>query len=342
MKRTLTISLWLALGGAAIAQNPATVRSNAQSAANSASQVSVVAKPAATSVKVVPVQGKTTVAVKPATVAVKLVVQAKPTVVAAKPAVVQAKPTVVQAKPAVVQAKPVVVAAKPAVVQAKPSAASKPAPVQAKPAVVTVKAASQGKPAVVAAQPTPNKTGVQQVKPVAVAVPVHAGAKDHAVPLAAPKVVAVGKTEPHKGEKQPVVAVKSAPEAKVASGDKTDDSKPQAAPAQPSVAQNGRRDPFISPIVTMSSLGSGCSSGKRCLAIDQINLRGVVKSDAGMIAVVVNSAEKAYFLRENDPVFNGYVVKITQDSIVFKEMFHDKLGKPLTRDVTKSITRPVA
>jgi hypothetical protein len=50
--------------------------------------------------------------------------------------------------------------------------------------------------------------------------------------------------------------------------------------------------------------------------------------------------DKAYFLRENDPVFNGYVLKITVDSIVFKETFHDKLGKPLTRDVTKSITAP--
>ena len=65
--------------------------------------------------------------------------------------------------------------------------------------------------------------------------------------------------------------------------------------------------------------GSGCSSGKRCLAIDQINLRGVVKSDDGMIAVVVNALDKAYFLHENDPVFNGYVVRITGDSVIFKE-----------------------
>ncbi len=86
--------------------------------------------------------------------------------------------------------------------------------------------------------------------------------------------------------------------------------------------------------------GSGCSTGKRCLAIDQIALKGVVKSDAGMIAVVVNALNKAYFLRENDPVFNGYVVKITGDSIVFKETVQDKLGKPFTREVTKKIFTP--
>jgi len=65
-----------------------------------------------------------------------------------------------------------------------------------------------------------------------------------------------------------------------------------------------------------------------------------VKSDAGMIAVVVNAMNKAYFLRENDPVFNGYVVKITGDSIVFKETMQDKLGKSFTREVTKKISTP--
>ena len=99
-----------------------------------------------------------------------------------------------------------------------------------------------------------------------------------------------------------------------------------------------RRDPFVSPVVNRSMLGSGCSSGKRCLAIDQINLKGIVKADSGMIAVVVNSLDKAYFLRENDPVFNGFVVKITGDSIIFKETVQDRLGKPLTREVTKKIT----
>ena len=100
----------------------------------------------------------------------------------------------------------------------------------------------------------------------------------------------------------------------------------------------GRRDPFLSPVVNRSMVGSGCSSGKRCLAIDQINLKGIVRADTGMIAVVVNALNKAYFLRENDPVFNGYVVKITGDSIVFKETIQDKLGKPFTREVTKKIT----
>jgi hypothetical protein len=119
------------------------------------------------------------------------------------------------------------------------------------------------------------------------------------------------------------------------------ESKPaDEAKAEKQIHFEGHRDPFISPVVAMGATGSGCSTGKRCLAIDQIALKGVLKSESGMIAVVVNSLDKAYFLRENDPVFNGYVVKITGDSIVFKETFHDRLGKTLTRDITKTITRP--
>lgn len=117
--------------------------------------------------------------------------------------------------------------------------------------------------------------------------------------------------------------------------------QPEAKKVEPKLIDlTGRRDPFVSPVVNRSMVGSGCSTGKRCLAIDQIALKGIVKSDNGMIAVVVNALEKAYFLRENDPVFNGYVVKITGDSIVFKETIQDKLGKSFTREVTKRISTP--
>src|ERR1700730_12360448 len=104
-------------------------------------------------------------------------------------------------------------------------------------------------------------------------------------------------------------------------------------------AANGRRDPFISPVVSHAG-GSGCSTGKKCLEIGAINLRGVVRAESGFIAVVSNALNKAYFLRENDLVFNGYVVKITGDSVVFQETLQDRLGKSFTREVVKKITTP--
>jgi hypothetical protein len=108
--------------------------------------------------------------------------------------------------------------------------------------------------------------------------------------------------------------------------------------------QGRRRDPFLSPISTGAAgpalPASNCSSGKRCLVIDQLVLRGVVKTATGMIAVVANSMNKAYFLHENDPVFNGYVVRITGDSVVFKESKLDRAGRQSVREVVKKVVPP--
>jgi len=160
-------------------------------------------------------------------------------------------------------------------------------------------------------------------------------------PATAPKPAAKAVAPKTTAKKTTKVAVDQPkePKAAVAVEDKKNPVDPKKDDHKISMA-GGRRDPFVSPVVNHSMGGSGCSTGKRCLAVDQIALTGIVKSDAGMIAVVVNAMNKAYFLRENDPVFNGYVVKITGDSIIFKETMQDKLGKSFTREVTKKISTP--
>lgn len=112
-------------------------------------------------------------------------------------------------------------------------------------------------------------------------------------------------------------------------------------PSGAKVTTTGKRDPFVSPVSDRVGGGAGCSTGKKCLMPDQVLLQGVVKGPNGMmIAVVVNSARTAYFMRVNDPVFNGYVVKITPDSIVFKETTQDRMGKPVSREVVKKVNTP--
>jgi Tfp pilus assembly protein PilP len=118
--------------------------------------------------------------------------------------------------------------------------------------------------------------------------------------------------------------------------------KKAAAPATTAKAGPAKRDPFISPIREQGAAGPACTTGKKCLAINTIVLRGIVKSQAGMIAVVESSARRiSYFLRENDPVFNGYVVKITGDTVVFRENVMDRVGKQSTRDVVMKVVAPV-
>lgn len=159
---------------------------------------------------------------------------------------------------------------------------------------------------------------------------------------AAPKVAdakPAAPKDPMKPVKATVIAAKPAP-APVAAlvPVKVAEAPKQPKPEEKKWAMNGKRDPFFSPVVQQQ--GSSCTTGKKCLEIGAINVRGVVKSDSGFIAVVTNNLNKAYFLRENDPVFNGYVVKITGDSVTFQETVQDKLGKSFTREVVKRILAP--
>ena len=116
---------------------------------------------------------------------------------------------------------------------------------------------------------------------------------------------------------------------------------PAGSPASKPATSGGRRDPFVSlAVVRAQQVGATCGTGKRCLVIDQVQLKGVVKTPNGMIAMVENQGGKAYFLRENDPVFNGYVLKITGDSVIFKETAVDNQGRTQTRDVVKRVNAP--
>jgi len=339
MKRKLTFLLFLTFTIAAAAQTPTVVEKPAATTPVPAAKPVAQAKAASTKAG--------NAKPSPATVKAGAVTAQKLAATTVAPAVVAVKPSTT--KPAVVaQNAGVKGGAVPAKVVVVPAAKTNPAPAAKVVAVPGVKAnaGSAAKP-VAAVKPMPQSTPTANSGHPVVAVPMaHASGPVKAAAVAvkgdaskgAPKAsVPQTKTkDPFSGKK---VQARPATSTTVAVQDtKPEDKKPESK----KISAAGRRDPFISPVVALGAIGSGCSSGKRCLAIDQIALRGVVRSDNGMIAVVVNAMDKAYFLRENDPVFNGYVVKITGDSIVFKETFKDKLGKPLTRDVTKSITRPVA
>jgi len=321
MKRKLAFLLFLTFTVAAVAQTPTVVEKPA------ATTPAPAAKPAA--------QTKAASSKpSPATVKVGAVTSQKPAATAAKPAVVAAQQTAV---------KPVAVPAKVAAVPASKTNQASAAKVIAVPGVKT-NPVSSAKPVAVAKQMPQSTSAANAGRPMVAASIARAStpSKSTAVAVkssAGPKAVAPqAKTKDPFSAGKKVQAVTAKSTTVAVRDTKAETKKPESK----KISAAGRRDPFISPVVAMGAIGSGCSSGKRCLAIDQIALKGVVRSDNGMIAVVVNAMDKAYFLRENDPVFNGYVVKITGDSIVFKETFKDKLGKPLTRDVTKSISRPVA
>jgi len=113
---------------------------------------------------------------------------------------------------------------------------------------------------------------------------------------------------------------------------------------QPQGAISGRRDPFKippppTPASTAQPPGPSMPGGIKSLVISQLALEGIVRMDATkqMIAVVTNYTHRAYFLRENDTLYNGVVSKITPDAVYFRENHLDQDGRVTTSEVVKRL-----
>jgi hypothetical protein len=116
-----------------------------------------------------------------------------------------------------------------------------------------------------------------------------------------------------------------------------------AAKTSSKVSAAGRRDPFVSPIRNMTVATptgpTSCATGKRCLAVAELTVQGTAKdTDGRMMAIIARGTNHpAYFLRENDQIFNGNVVKITCDSVIFREYATDAAGRQNAHEVVKNV-----
>jgi len=200
--------------------------------------------------------------------------------------------------------------AKPAPAKAAPVAAAKPAP--AKPAPI--------KPALT--KPEPAKASAKPVE------------KHHAKATPAVKERHESKKAArHASQKSPAKAPAAAK--KPAPGN---DAAKSDSGVNPRMVAHSGRDPFTSPIVEHRVVQKPCyGGGAKCMASGEINLQGVVRMSDGNIAMVDNGNGKIYFLRVNDPVLNGVVVKITGSSILIRERVIDQWGKPKVVEVERRV-----
>ena len=204
-------------------------------------------------------------------------------------------------------------------------APAKPAAAQSKTAVapsknVTAPAPAKAHAAAVKATPAP-KAKDPMAAPKPVAKKVHKSTHK-----AAPKVEAKAKEAPAAtAPAETATAPEAEKEKKVASVDRS------------------KRDPFQTVIRDRATTGGGCAGGgKQCLVPDEVALRGIVRSNGSIIAVVTTKENRAYFLRENDPVLNGVVTRITEGSITFREKTTDIFGKQSQREIVKKINPAAA
>jgi hypothetical protein len=112
-----------------------------------------------------------------------------------------------------------------------------------------------------------------------------------------------------------------------------------SAPGEATGDKGSRRDPFESLVNRQKdqNAGKNLPPGKAGLQVSTLRLDGIVRSSAGMIAVVSNPQSRTYFLREGDQLYDGRVDKIAMDGVSFHELGKDAFGKPVERQVQKRI-----
>ncbi|MBN2319565.1 MAG: hypothetical protein JXR49_10835 [Acidobacteria bacterium] len=107
------------------------------------------------------------------------------------------------------------------------------------------------------------------------------------------------------------------------------------------------RDPFLNPLLKKPG-NEGDQEIDRGLPppgiagtfIEEAVLKGISIKEDGRLAIVKGSGNRAYFLREGDRLFDGYLKEIYRDSIKLVREIKMRSGKIITQEVTKRLRTP--
>ena len=103
----------------------------------------------------------------------------------------------------------------------------------------------------------------------------------------------------------------------------------------------GRRDPFRSLDVSATVLASTAPTvrvpGLKGQLVSEINLAGIVKSKNQYMAMATGYRGKTYFLQQNDDLYDGKVIEIKSDAVIFSQTLTDSQGKKLSQRVVKKL-----
>lgn len=101
-----------------------------------------------------------------------------------------------------------------------------------------------------------------------------------------------------------------------------------------------RRDPFKSLLAAPDrpELRGPRPEGVPGLLIDEIDLTGIFRTSKGYVAQVsAANQKKSYLLREGDQLYDGDVVSINRNEVVFKQIVQDPTALKPFREVVKSL-----
>jgi hypothetical protein len=104
-----------------------------------------------------------------------------------------------------------------------------------------------------------------------------------------------------------------------------------------------RRDPFKSLLAGRDrpEFRGQRPEGIAGLLIDEIDLTGIFRTSKGYVAqVVAANQKKSYLLKDGDQLYDGDVVSINHNEVVFKQVVQDPTALKPFREVVKSLIRP--
>jgi Tfp pilus assembly protein PilP len=119
-------------------------------------------------------------------------------------------------------------------------------------------------------------------------------------------------------------------------------SSPAASPAGFAYEPGGRRDPFIS-LERSSAPDSSArprAAGLAGLLINEATLKGVVRSQGKLVAIVQAPDNRTYIVRPNDRLLDGAVRAVTPEAVVFVQQVDDPLALVKQQEVRKRL-RPM-
>lgn len=100
----------------------------------------------------------------------------------------------------------------------------------------------------------------------------------------------------------------------------------------------GRRDPFRSLIgpAPKTDLGQR-PEGVPGFLIDELRLQGVIQTPHGLAAMVAGPDNNGYLIRVGQKTFDGEAIRITRNSVVFRQEVNDPTRIERYREVVKEL-----
>jgi hypothetical protein len=102
----------------------------------------------------------------------------------------------------------------------------------------------------------------------------------------------------------------------------------------------GRRDPFVSLLKPVGPAGDQKGPRPQGIAgflIQEVALKGVVKTPEGFISMLLGPDGKSYFCKLGQRLYDGAIIAMDQATVTFRQEVTDPLSPVKTREVKKTL-----